>query len=319
MNDPHILRGDAVEPIIATVFSGSRAFSALPTTVQDTPDGSSHAETETAAALWRQAVHDLRGLLGVVSAVTAALQRPSSNERRGALLAMLDRNVDGMRKLLNGVADLARLDAMREQPVLRRLDFSLMLDELCSSFQELAISRGLRLESRGPRQLLAESDALMVTRMVQNLMLNAISYTKAAGVVLTWGTCDDPPASGHWYLEIADSTCLAAAVNEPELHAAPAVAPAWNHGAGEGIGLSIVKRLCGALGGKMQIVCKGTVRSTRIELPRRYAGSLEELTIAATEPRLSPEEVARTEPDIARIPAGPTPGAGSPDPRAPRA
>lgn len=306
MHDPQFVIGAPVEPTVAAVLPGLLASNALQPGFRDPPGGSSQALIEPAAALWREAVHDLRGLLSVVSSVTAVLQRPSSNERHEALLAVLHRNVDGMCKLLNGVADLARLDATHEVPVLQPLDLSLVLDALCSGFQELATCRGIRLELRGPRQLLAESDVLMVTRMVQNLMLNAISYTQAGGVALTWGTCDDMTAGEVWYFEIADMPCAAVGMSEAASLAAPNSAAARASGAGEGIGLSIVKRLCGALGGKMQIVCKGAVRSTRIELPRRYAGSLEELMISATEPGRSRSGVTQSDTAIANLPAAAT-------------
>lgn len=278
MDESHFLRAPAAEPAGAAGFRRPSAFSGVQPGSPDAADGSSHSANEQAAALWRQAVHDLRGLLNVVANVTLLLQRPSSNERRVALIAVLDRNVGGLRTLLNGVADLARLDATREQPALRALDMSSVLGGLCSAFGELATSRGVRLESRGPARLLAESDALMVTRIAQNLLLNAISYTQAGGVVLTWGAYDD-----RWYFEIADAPYVAACAQPVEPAPAPNSVVAWTPGAGEGIGLSIVKRLCSTLGGTMQIVCNGVMRSTRIELPRHCAGSLEELTIAATE------------------------------------
>jgi two-component system CheB/CheR fusion protein len=295
----------ASQSLLGASFESTVALApnALQADLREPPGGSSQAFNESPAALWRQAVHDLRGLLSVVSAVTTTLQRPSSSERREALLAVLQRNVGGMCTLLNGVADLARLDATQEQAVLRPLDLSLVLGGLGGGFRELASCRGIQLELRGPRQLVAESDALMVTRMVQNLMLNAISYTQAGGVALTWGACDDTPAGGLWYFEIADLPRIAANIHDPQTPVAPSPAAAWAPGAGEGIGLCIVRRLCGALGGRMQIVCKGTVRSTRIELPRHYAGSLEELTISATEPGHSRSGVARTtDPAIADNP-----------------
>lgn len=233
------------------------------------------------AALWRQAVHDLRGLLGVVSNATLLLQRPISDERRADLLVVLDRSVAALRDLLNGVADLAALDAVQERPHLRAVDVGTVLDGLCGSLRELAGSRGLHLDCRGPASLLAESDALMVTRMVQNLMLNAISYTQAGGVTLTWGPCGDAQ-SPHWYFEACDMPYAVAAVPAPGLApAAPLRTAAPAPEAGQGIGLSIVRRLCGALGGTMQVVCGSAGRSTRIRLPRHYAGSLEEFTIAA--------------------------------------
>lgn len=295
----------ASQSLLGAAFESSVALAphALQADLREPPGGSSQAFNEAPAALWRQAVHDLRGLLSVVSAVTTTLQRPSSSERREALLAVLQRNVGGMCTLLNGVAVLARLDATQEQAVLRPLDLSVVLGGLGGSFRELASGRGIQLELRGPRQLLAESDALMVTRMVQNLMLNAISYTQAGGVALTWGGCDDTPAGGLWYFEIADLPRIAADIHAPQTPAAPSPAAAWTLRAGEGIGLSIVKRLCAALGGRMQIVCKGTARSTRIELPMRYAGSLAALTISATEPGHSRGGAARTtDPAIADNP-----------------
>jgi signal transduction histidine kinase len=219
-------------------------------------------------------VHDLRGLLSVIATVTTVLQRPSSRDRLETLLVVLHRNVSGLCGLLDGVADLARLDTTQEQAVLCRVDIASVLSGLSGGFRELATSRGLQLQTQGPRELLADSDALMLTRVVQNLMLNAISYTEARGVALRWGTA----AGGRWYVEIGDVPGIEPGAGE--LQPLAAHVP----GAGEGIGLAIVERLCGVLGGRMQIVCTGGLRSTRIELPRRYAGSLQTLTMSFTEP-----------------------------------
>jgi two-component system CheB/CheR fusion protein len=238
----------------------------------------SRDKAEPAAALWLQAVHDMRGLLGVVSNATLLLRRPGSDERRAELLVVLDRSVGALRNLLNGVADLAALDAVQERPMLRTVDVATVLDGMCANLRVLAASRGLYLDSRGPASLVAESDSLMVTRMVQNLMLNAISYTRAGGVTLTWGPCGEGQAA-QWYFEVCDVPYFAAGTPAVSVAFAPLNVAAPE--GGQGIGLSIVRRLCGALGGTMQIVCSSAGRSTRIRLPRRYAGSFDELTFAA--------------------------------------
>lgn len=227
---------------------------------------------DQAAELWRQAVHDLRGRLSVVSTVTTLLQKPRSDMRRLELMATLDRNVAGLRDLLNGVADLARLDTQQERPVIGSFDVAAALAETGSSLRVMASSRGLRLEISGPASLTAETDPLMVARIAQNLVLNAVQYTRATGVALTYGLCGGTEP-GHWYFDVGDATGVIPAPGGP--------GTAVSTG-GEGIGLSIVGRLCRLLGGTMEISSIGGAgRTTRIKLPRRYVGVLEELVISS--------------------------------------
>ncbi|MGM9481845.1 sensor histidine kinase [Roseateles sp. NT4] len=240
-------------------------------------DESGPEAAERASALWRQAVHDLRGKLGVVAGVTAMLQKPVGEARRFELMAMLDRNVTGLRELLNGVADLARLDAMQEQPVIRDVDIAATLGETCNSLRIMASVRGLQLEFKGPANLAARTDPLMVARIAQNLVLNAIQYTQARSVMLTCGRCAGAE-SEHWYFEVGD-TPFAPGGNDL-MEPASLLPTAAGQTSGEGIGLSIVSRLCGLLGGTMQFVpADGAGRMTRIELPARGDGALETLMI----------------------------------------
>lgn len=223
-----------------------------------------HDAGEPACALWRQAVHDLRGKLGVVSNVTALLQTSSGHARRSELMAVLDRNVAGLGELLNGLADLARLDAQQERPAICGLNVAVALGQSCDNLRVLARSRGLTLEFKGPASLAAEGDPLLLSRIAQNLVLNALQYTRAGGVVLTCGPCDAAEA-GHWYFEVGDAG-----------PAAPGGPPPATASSGEGIGLSIVRRLCSLLGGAMAMQpCATAGRTTRVTLPLRYVSTLQ--------------------------------------------
>lgn len=250
----------AIRSVQASLFDGAHvAWQAAADVAQP---------AELASQLWRQAVHDLRGKLAVVTNVTALLLKLGGDGRRAELMATLDRNVADLRALLNGVADLARLDAQQERPAIRNIDVATTLGDLCNSLQVLAASRGLRLEFRGPPSLIAESDPLMVARIAQNLTLNALQYTHADGVMLTCGRCDEAPTD-RWYLAIGDAESSLDGRDSIELPAASGRPTAPS--SGEGIGLSIVSRLCGLLGGTMEIARAGAAgRTTRIELPRRY-------------------------------------------------
>ncbi|MDR7295889.1 MULTISPECIES: HAMP domain-containing sensor histidine kinase [Roseateles] len=225
------------------------------------------------AELWRQAVHDLRGRLAVVTLVTAQLHKPVTEARRLELLGVLDRNVAGLRALLNVAADQARLSAGHEAVVLCRIDMATALRDMCDSLRIMASSRGLRLRISGPASLMAESDPLMLGRITQNLMLNAIQYTRGADVMLSYGLCDAD--AGRWYIEVVDAggdpgtdSALASLCGPGMAVAAPTP--------GEGIGLSIVRRLCQQLGGTMRIESTaGSGRITRIDLPVRHGVGLE--------------------------------------------
>lgn len=224
-------------------------------------------DCRAASVLWQHAVHDMRGKLGVVTNLTVLLQRPLTEQRREALLAMLDRNVASLAQLLDGVADLARLDAVPESPALKRVNAAAVLQGVVANVTALAHSRGLDVTYQGPALLLAETDALMLERIAQNLILNAVRYTRSRGVVLSCASSDGT-ALERWCFEVRD--VLAPADVEPHaalmLHTPPQAEPLP---AGEGIGLSIVTRLSRALGGRVQTTSTLDGRVTRISLPCR--------------------------------------------------
>lgn len=235
-----------------------------------------------ARELWQQAVHDLRGRLGVVTNATALLHRTCSDARRAELMGVLDRNVAGLRDLLNGMADLARLEARPERPVLRVIDVATALDQTCSNLQALAGTHAVQLEFRGPANLVAQSDPLMIARIAQNLLLNAIQYSPAGGLVLLCGRCHAGEAE-QWYFEIGNATTSRSrsACAQPLL--TPEATADAGFASGEGIGLSIVDRLCGLLGGRVEVSRDdGGGLSTRIRLPLRYgADGAQALTLSA--------------------------------------
>lgn len=257
------------------------------------------------AELWREVAHDLRGNVGVVSNATAGLAIVAvPNARADAFLRMLQRNVSALHHLLDDVTDLARLQAGREERSLARCDVGALLSALCEALLPFAQERGLYLRWQGPPSLTVDSDAVKLRRLAQNLVLNAVKYTQRGGVTVTWGDSDsEADDSMRWLLTIEDTgpgfvagpgrpmadalvqaTQLVHEAETGEATAAPGAsaappkpAPATDsspevHGAGEGIGLSIVKRLSEMLDGSVELRStpgRGTV--FRVFLPRLYA------------------------------------------------
>ncbi len=258
------------------------------------------------AQLWQQAAHDLRGNLGVVANATQGLTSANASElARGNFLRLLDRNVSALRHLLNDVTSLARLQGGQEHRSAEQMDAAALLREVCEGLQAYAQERTLFLRVNGPSSMWVEGDQVKIRRIVQNLVLNAIKYTQQGGVTVSWGDSDGDDAQ-RWYVQVQDTgpgfhagpgSQLAGALEEATdqarqistdatqgevTHADGRLAETRplerddprpvHQNAGEGIGLSIVKRLCGLLDATVDVQSKMNVGTTfRILLPRRYA------------------------------------------------
>ena len=258
-------------------------------------------------ALWQEAAHDLRGNLGVVANATAILGMQNvPQQQRDDFVRVLDRNVSSLRALLEDVTSLARLQAGQERRQIKAFDAAAVLKELCERMQSLADERGLFLKLEGPSKLAVEGDAIKVQRIAQNLLLNGIKYTPVGGVTVSWGDSRQNDAQ-RWMLCVQDTgpgfhagpgSPMAGALEEATEesrqvdHAARAGVTARTTGTptlppasdsdrraihqeqGEGIGLSIVKRLCELLDASVEMESSpGEGTTIRVLFPRGYAAT----------------------------------------------
>jgi signal transduction histidine kinase len=256
------------------------------------------------AELWQQAAHDLRGNLGVVVMATAGLTSAQvSADARQKFLGSLDRNVRALHRLLEDVTSLARLQGGQELRSLARMDASRLLRELAESVQSMADERNLLLTFDGPETLMVEGDAIKTMRIVQNLVLNAIKYTPQGGVYVSWGQSGEADAD-RWFIQVKDTGpgfhsgpgaplagALGVATDQAKDVVADEISGEVTHVKraqpgvplarldkravyqqdGEGIGLSIVKRLCGMLDATLEVDSKVDEGTTfRVLLPRQY-------------------------------------------------
>ena len=259
------------------------------------------------ADLWQQAAHDLRGNLGVVANATAGLRAPAADEAARATFArLLGRNVQALHRLLDDVTALARLQGGHETRQVGRVDAGALLTELGESLLPLAEERQLFLNVRGAQPFEVQGDAVKLRRIAQNLVLNAIRYTRRGGVSLSWGD-SGPQDAGRWVLQVQDTgpgieaatqselaNALEVATDNARQVAADAKTGTISHvldeqagladvptpvplavaelQPGEGIGLSIVKRLCDLLDATVNLDSSASGTTFHILLPRSYGG-----------------------------------------------
>jgi signal transduction histidine kinase len=249
--------------------------------------------------LWRQAAHDLRGNASVVANASAGLGLKNIPEAaRESFVRLLQKSVSSLQSMLENVMDLARLQAGQEKRQIETFNAGEIFRDLHENLEPMAGNRGLFLRSEGPEEFEVSSDSVKLRRIAQNLLLNAVKYTQKGGVTFRWGESRDsdprrwmltvedtgpglhagPAASMKEALEVATEATDAGqeGVPTPEIVPLVSAAAGVSHSlpamGGEGIGLSIVKRLCELLEATLEVestVGEGTV--FRVIFPRVYA------------------------------------------------
>ena len=250
---------------------------------------------------WREVAHDLRGNLGVLKNVATVLNHSATAEEdRVRSLRMLKSGVDWMHAFLNELMTLSRLEAGHERRSIEPFDAAALLKELCNSMRPLSVERRLFLTALGPDVLAVEGDKIKVRRIAQNLLNNALNYTESGGVKVEW-RIDETVGTARWSLCVEDtgpgmrdgpvtpmayalkdatdleaSTLEAPGGEQPNAPPAPTMRSQSENRArttatGEGVGLSIVKRLCELLDASLELQTKpGKGTTFRVMFPLRY-------------------------------------------------
>ncbi len=248
---------------------------------------------EQRGEILRTAAHDLRGGLSVVMGSASIMDEASlSDTARAEIRRVIHRGFTSLNGMLTDLMSMARLEAGQETREINPLDAGELLTTLAMGSQQLAHERGLYLKVEGPNSLPVAGDATKIQRIAQNLLLNSLKYTIQGGVTLKWG--DDEKTPDHWELLIEDTgpglTSGTAAPLAQKLEAATEAAhsaegiPLSSPGnriatnnqrptfaPGEGVGLSIVKRLCELLNASMELqTTEGVGSKFRIVFPKNY-------------------------------------------------
>jgi signal transduction histidine kinase len=253
------------------------------------------------AERWREAAHDLRGNVGVVKNLIEILNREHSLQSiRNEDISMLQTSIGSLHTLLDDLLTLSRVEAGQEQRKIESFDAAALILEICAATKPLATDRGLFLEANGPAPLPVEGDPVKVARIAQNLVLNALKYTDEGGVRVTWAE-QKKDGLAQWQLCVQDTglgfqtgsaTPLTRALKDASAETRAlekgvkdaAVTSARNESglmsrstrgpqveSGEGIGLSIVKRLCELLEASIEVESEPGKGSTfRVIFPRAY-------------------------------------------------
>src|ERR1700691_2741489 len=130
------------------------------------------------------ASHDLLQPLNAARLFISALEsRARSHPELQELTIRIDASMRAAEELLNDLLDVARLDSGVLKPDISSFSISELLEELRRQYAPLAHARNLRLRIFGCREVV-RSDRVLLRRIIQNYLSNALRYTKRGGILV---------------------------------------------------------------------------------------------------------------------------------------
>jgi signal transduction histidine kinase len=194
--------------------------------------------------------HDLRTPLASLRAMAEAIDdevvddpttlRRYVGEMRGG--------VDCLAALVDDLFEFARLDAGALETEVNRATVAEVVGRALSACDGQAVEKGLRIEARLDDAAVADCSPHL-TRVIQNLLQNAIRHTPEDGTVVV--RADRDPAGLRLTVEDQGEGIPAGALDrvfDPFWSGDPA-----RSGNGSGLGLTLAKRIVESLGGRIEV------------------------------------------------------------------
>ena len=189
------------------------------------------------------ASHDLRQPLHAIGLFQHALKYKADSKEGAYLFDSIDRSMSVLNTMFDSLLDISQLDAQVVSPNLQPVKVCSLFAPLIEEVHTAAAEKGLTFETDIINDSL-QTDPVLLSRIVRNLLGNAVKFTDKGSVRLSTYYCD-----GGLTVEIAD-TGVGIPESErkniyEEFYQLP---PQTGRQHGVGLGLSIVRRLCQLLG-----------------------------------------------------------------------
>ena len=187
--------------------------------------------------------HDLLQPLNAARLTLSALAEMMESQDAGLLIDQVDRSLVTLEDMLRSLLEIAKLDAGALRPDVRPTALAPLFEQLRDEFEPIAMRQGLSLRIR-TSQLAVSSDAMMLRRILQNLLANALRYTRSGGVVMGCRL-----RGGRVCVQVSDTgPGIPQAQQEAIFREFQRGAASATDQAGFGLGLSIVRRFATVLG-----------------------------------------------------------------------
>lgn len=196
--------------------------------------------------------HDLRNPLSALRVGVQGLVRRAAAEPEGPpgrTVALLERQIDRLTRMVDDLLDAARIEAGQLQLHIEELDLRRPAREIVDLYAPTSPTHQVTVEAP-ERPVLIRGDVLRLEQVISNLVSNALKYSPGGGPVRVRVEA----AEGEALLSVQDRGIGIPPGDLPEIFvpfrrhtAAREVAP------GAGLGLSVVRRIVAAHGGRIEV------------------------------------------------------------------
>jgi two-component system, sensor histidine kinase len=218
--------------------------------------------------------HDLLQPLHAARLSISAMAEGGGSVQHTRLIRQVDHALSTIEELLGTILDLSKLEVGTIKPIMHTVALGDLFHSLVVDLGPIAQNKSLMLTLR-ETDALVTSDPLMLRRILQNLLANAVQYTDHGRILLAarrrgdlvridvWDTGPGIPLSerGKIFEEFQRGS-----------------AAERSRGGGFGIGLSIIGRMADALGHKVEL-CSRPGKGTRFSVYAPYAGRTTQLSL----------------------------------------
>lgn len=192
--------------------------------------------------------HDLLQPLNAARLTLSALEEMIASPKGLVLTEQIDRSLATLEDLLRTLLDISRLDAGVLKPEFRPVAISTLFEVLRQEFTPVAAKRHLALKIR-PCTETVLSDPMMLRRILQNLLANALRYTQRGSVLMGCRLKGD-----NVCIEVHDTgPGIPEAQREGIFMEFQRGETSVGDNAGIGLGLSIVRRFATELGHEIHL------------------------------------------------------------------
>jgi len=214
------------------------------------------------------ASHDLLQPLSAAKLFLAAAENADGIGGQIATIRQVRSAFESVESILGALLDISRLDSGKVSVNISTFPLRRLLERLDQEFREIARSKGLDLRIV-PTSVVVRSDASYLRRIVQNLLGNAVRYTRRGKVLLGVRR-----VGGAARIEVWDTgPGIPEGAREMIFREFQRLDAPQNSDDGMGLGLTIVERACVLLEHPLELVSvPGRGTGFRIEVPRVDAG-----------------------------------------------
>ena len=207
---------------------------------RDAIEKSNEDKTRFLAATSHDLAQPLHAQGNYITALRGKLNRPEQHE----LLEKVEASWRSMGHMLDGLVDISKLESGAVATDTGRVELSGLVSDVFDEFKQVADEKQIRLTVNS-ETCFADTDPYLFSRIVRNVLSNAIKFTPSGGeVTATVGT-----NSGRIDVAISDTGIGIPAQSHAEIFEEYVQLhnPERDRQKGLGLGLSIVRRLCDLL------------------------------------------------------------------------